>query len=154
MRIYHLHILNSMEAWEISAEFNMSISTIRRIIACFGKCWSIMTIFKSIRCKRSINYPAVQKLIKEFVDNNTECFTSADVSSYVHEKLWINIPLHQIRRHLHDEHNLSFKKRRFRPIKLNQKKLSLLKQLFWVKLAKELKNIKVLVNLDECTISK
>ena len=154
LKIYHLHSINGMDSREISAEHNVSLSTIRRIVATFDECQDMTALFKSIRWKRSINYPEVQRWIKEFVDNVTEWFTSNDVFSYVKERLCINIPLHQIRRDLRDTHNLSFKKGRSRPIKLNQRKLILQKQLFWIRLAKEFDNIKVLVNLDECTISR
>ena len=65
----------------------------------------------------------------------------------------MGLPLHQIRQSLKYNHNLSYKKARSRPIKLNKEKLFLLGQLFWIKLVKELENIRILINLDEWAIS-
>ena len=91
--------------------------------------------------------------MKEFIDNTSECFTSVNVNSYIKEKLCIDLPLHHIRQSLKYDHNLCYKMGRNRPIKLNQEKLVLLTQLFWIKLVKELENIRILINLDEWTIS-
>ena len=99
-----------MDSREISAEHNVSLLTIRRIVATFDECRDTTALFKSIRWKRSINYPEVQRWIKEFVDNVSEWFTSNDVFTYVKERLCISIPLHQIRKDLRDTHNLALKR--------------------------------------------
>ena len=68
-----------MNSWKISAKNNVSLSTIRRIVATFDECRDMTGLFKSRRLKRSINYHEFQRWIKEFVDNTSEGFTSNDV---------------------------------------------------------------------------
>ena len=152
--IYHHHIIDKLTPNEISRECNVSISTVNRIIACFESWFNKMSVLSLIRYKKAINYPAVQAWIKKYVEKEFGWFTSIDVRSYVEDQLSIILSLHHIRKYLKLCHNLSFKKGRSRPILLNRRKLVLWKQLFWIKLAKELHNLKILINLDESTISK
>ena len=62
----------------------------------------------SIRCKRQINYPGVQKCIKEFINSESGWFTAADLKSHIINEVGIKVPLHQIRSQLKIVHNLSF----------------------------------------------
>ena len=64
MPIYHHHIIDKLTSNEISRECNVSISTVNRIIACFESWANKMSVLSSIRCKKAINYPAVQAWIK------------------------------------------------------------------------------------------
>ena len=152
--IYHHNIIDKLTPNEISRECNVSISIVNRIIACFESWANKMSVLSSIRCKKTINYPAVQAWIKKYIEKEFGWFTSIDVRSYVKDQLSIILPLHQVRNHLKLCHNLSVKKGRSRSIQLNKRKLMLLKQLLWIKLTKELHNVKILINLDESTISK
>ena len=108
---------------------------------------------KSIKWKRQINYPGVQKWIKEYIANESGWFTAADLRSHIFDKVGIEIPLHQIRNQLKLVHNLSYKKGSSRPVTIDTKRINIQKQLFCLKLSKELQNIELLVNLDESSIS-
>ena len=66
----------------------------------------------------------------------------------------VAIPLHQIRHHLKQVHNLSYKKGNPRPALLETERIILLKRLFCVKLAQRLFEVRILVNIDESTINK
>ena len=101
-----------------------------------------------------ISSPAINEWIAEFIKLKTGCFTSKDVREYVREKLSVAIPLHQIRKHLKQREHLSYKKGSSRPISLNVPKLELTKQLFSIRLADQLSEIKMLANIDESAFNR
>ena len=125
-----------------------------RIIKDFESWKTSFALMTSVRWKKMINYPSVQKWIKEYIERESAWFTSLDVRNYVKEKIGVSVPPHQIRLHLKTVHNLSFKKGSSRPINSNTERITLLKQLYRIKLSKELQEVKILVNMNESTISK
>ena len=70
------------------------------------------------------------------------------------EKLSVAIPPHQIRKRLKQREHLSYKKWSSRPISLNFPKLELTKQLFCIRLAHQLSEIKMLANIDESAFNR
>ena len=154
MRLYNMYSLSKTKIDDICKAYSVSNSTMNRIIKEFENWKDSSNLMTSVRWKTVIKYPSVQKLIKEYIEKESSWFTSIDVRNYVKKSIGISVSLHQIRRHLKTIHNLSFKKGSSRPISLNTERIALLKQLFWIKLSKELEGVKVLVNLDESSISK
>ena len=69
-------------------------------------------------------------------------------------KLNIKVDNKTISKFMKSELNLSFKKDTSRPINLNVKRQQLLKILFSVRIAKQLKKWKCIVNIDEASISR
>ena len=57
--------------------------------------------------KKQINYPGVQKCIKEFINKESGWFTAV-LKPHIIDKVGIKVPLHQIRSQLNIVHNLSF----------------------------------------------
>ena len=93
------------------------------------------------------------KWISKYVWAQTHRFISADVQAYIKEQLLVTIPLHQIRKNLKEKLRMSYKKGNPRPVTLDVAKLRLTKQLFWIRLAQKLPEIKLLVNIDESSFS-
>ena len=89
MLIFHHHIIDKLTPNKISRECNVSISTVNRIIVYFESWANKMSVLSSIRCKKTINYPAVQAWIKKYVEKEFGWFTSIDVRSYVKDQLFI-----------------------------------------------------------------
>ena len=152
--IYFLHRYEGKEIKHICQTFGVSISTVKRTIKLFSSNLKREKIYQGIRCRKLISSPAINEWIAEFIRLKTGCFTSNDVREYVWEKLSIAIPLHQIRRHLKEKEHLSYKKGNSRPISLNIPKLELMKQLFCIRLAHQLSEIKILANIDESSFNR
>ena len=131
----------------------LSKSTTERVIKDFENSYRMLNIFPSIQWKRAISYPMVQDCIKDYIQDRFECFIDVDLKSHIKSKLNIGILVHQIRFHLKSDCNLSYKRGASCPIKLDTKREALLKQLFYLKLSKKLQDTKLLINLDEITIS-
>ena len=66
----------------------------------------------------------------------------------------VAIPLHQIRKHLKQREHLSYIKRSSIPISWNVPKLELTKQLFCIRLAHQLSEIKMVANIDESAFNR
>ena len=84
----------------------------------------------------------------------TGCFTAEHVKTHIMNKYRVAIRLHQIRHHFKHIHNLSYKKGNPRPALLDTERIKLLIRLFCAKLAQRLTEVRILVNIDESTISK
>ena len=148
-----MYSLSKIKIDDICKSYLVSSSTMHRIIKEFDNWTDSMALMASVRCKKIIHYPSVQKWIKEFIEKESSWFTSIEVRDYIQKSIGLIVPLHQVRRHLKHIHNLSFKKGSSRPVNLNTERVALLKQLFWIKLSKELQRVKVLINIDESSIS-
>ena len=101
-----------------------------------------------------IESPLVVKWIADYIPKQTKCFTAAHIQAHIIKEHLIVIPLHQIRQHLKLAHNLSYKKGNPRPALLDTNRIRFIKQLFCVKFARRLSDVKILVNIDESTIQK
>ena len=139
---------------KICQRYGVSISTAKRIIKQFSSNIRRSEIYSKIRCKKAIFSSTVMDWISEYVKSISWRFTSLHVRRHILKNLSIPIPRHQICKHLKHNERLSYKKGSARPYTLDIKKLKLTKQLFWVKLAQSLPSIKILINLDESTVSK
>ena len=138
----------------ISQPTGVSISTIRRIVMEFSTNVKRSEIYSKIRCKRLIESEQIAKLIFNYVRNQTGWFTAKNMQHHIKNELSVMIPLHQIRKHLKLKEGLSFKKGNSRPININIDQVKLLQKLFWVKIANILPEMKLLINIDESSISR
>ena len=152
--IYWWHESEGKSINQLSQLTETSTSTIRRIIEEFRSNIKRSEIYTNIRWRKSIKSRAVSKWISKFASDQTGCFTSADVQRHVKNQLLIWVPLHQIRKHLKEKDRLSYKKGNPRPINLDVSRVKLLKQLFWIRIAKKVSNIRMLINIDESSITK
>ena len=139
---------------QISQLTGISISTIRRIILDFNSNIDRSRLYKMIRWRRLIQSKTVMQCISKFASEQTGCFTAADVQGHIKDELLVSIPLHQIRKHLKINEKLSYKKGNPRPVNLDTNRRKLLKQLFLIRMANQLSGIKMLINIDESSITK
>ena len=139
---------------QLSQLTGISMSTIRRIIQDFSSNIDRSRIYKKIRWRKLIQSKTVMQYISKFASWQTGCFTAADVQEYIKDQLLVSIPLHQIRKHLKINEKLSYKKGNPRPVNLDVSRVKLLKQLFWIRFANQLSGIKMLINIDESSITK
>ena len=138
---------------QICQKYDVSISTVKRIIREFNANVKREEIYSKIRNKKMIWLIEVEKWISGFIWSKIGRFTSLDVQKHIMKKLSILIPRNQIWKHLKFIRNLSYKKESARPFTINANKIQLQKQLFWTKLAQHLYKLKILINLDESTTS-
>ena len=136
---------------QICQKYDLSIFTAKKIIKEFKSNVKRAEIYSTIRCKKMILSPKVKIWISEYIKSASERFTSLDIHKHIQKKLSVSIPRNQIWKYLKHSEKLSYKKGSARPYTLDVNKLKLTKQLFWVKLAQNLHNIKLLINLDEST---
>ena len=144
-----MNSIDELSTDEICSRVLKSKSIVEIVIKDFENSHRMLNILPSIRWKRAIRYPVVQ----DYIQDKLECFTTVDLKSHIKSKLNIDMPVHQVRFHLKSACNLSYKRGASRPIKLDAKREALLKQLFCLKLSKKLQDTKLLINLDEITIS-
>ena len=143
-----MHSLSKLKINDICQNCLVNSSNMHRIIKNFESWNTSFTLMTSVRWMKVINYPSVQKWIKEYIERESGWFTSLDIRNYVKKKLGVSVSSHQIRLHLKITNNLSFKKGSSLPIKSNTEKITLFK------LSKELQEVKILINMDERKISK
>ena len=93
------------------------------------------------------------KWVSKYVSEQTGCFTAIDVRNHIKDQLLVSMPLHQIRKHLRSKEKLSYKKGNPRPVNLDVSRIKLSRQLFWIRLANQLPGIKMLINIDESSIT-
>ena len=138
----------------ISQRTGTSISTIRRIISSFSKNIKRSEIFSKTKWKGLIDSKVVAEWISKFILSQTGCGTSRDVQDHFQNCLSITIPLHKIKKNLKQKEHLSYKKVNSRPIAHDVEWVKLLKKLFWIKIAERPTGIKVLINIDESSITR
>ena len=90
----------------------------------------------------------------KFVDTHNDPFTSNDVILAVKKRFWITIQKHQLIKFLKEHLNLSFKKGTSRPSHIKQRRLSIIKWLFSVRLTKRIASNSLLINIDESIFSR
>ena len=138
---------------QICQKYDVSISTVKKIIREFNANVKREEIYSKIRSKKMIWLMEVEEWISGFIWSKIGGFTSLDIQKHIMKKLSILIPRNQIWKHLKFIRNLSYKKGNARPFTIDANKIQLQKQLFWTKLAQHLYKLKILINLDESTTS-
>ena len=149
-----IHKVNQYEGAslnQICQKYDLSISTVNKIIKELKSNVKRAEIYSKIRCKKMILSPKVKIWISEYIKSASWRFTTLDIHKLIQKKLFVSIPRHQIWKYLEQSEKLSYKEGSARPYTLNVNKLKQTNQLFWVKLAQNLYNIKLLINLDEST---
>ena len=139
---------------EIWRRTGISISKEKRIFRDFRIKTNRTELYTKIRWRKIIESTKISEWIADYVREQAWCFTAASIQTHIIKEYSVTIPLHQMRQHLEQVHGLSFKKGNPRPVSLNAAKIKLLKQLFYIMLSQRLSDVKVQVNIDECTIHK
>ena len=153
-----LHVYRSYKKRETLSNIwqrtGISLSTAKRIAKDFSTKLIRGQQYTKIRWRKMIESSLVVKWIADYIPKQTKCLTVAHIQAHIIKEHFIVIPLHQIRQHLKLAHNLSYKKGNPRPALLDTNRIRLIKQLFCVKFARRLSDVKILVNIDESTIQK
>ena len=131
----------------------ISMSTIRRIIKDFNSNIVRSELYRNIRWREIIS-KKLKQWISKFVSNQTGWFTAADVQGQIKDRLLVSVSLHQIRKYLKNSEGLSYKKGNPSPLNLDMIRVELLRRLFWVRIAKSISGIEILVNIDESSVTK
>ena len=79
--------------------------------------------------------------------------TIKQIRSNVLKNLGVDLPWHQVRKHLKETKKLSYKKGSTRRIDLDRNRLSYLRILYSIRLAKQLKEQILLINIDEVSFA-
>ena len=94
------------------------------------------------------------EVVSKFHRKSNSPYLTKDVSKYVSSRFKVNIPIHVIKDIMSKILNLSFKKSKSRPIRLNSMKQSHIKCLFAVKLVKAMNDFSILINIDDTLFSR
>lgn len=148
-----MHRDHKMSAADIALTYNLSLSTVKRVISRLEDYSNLSTTFKSIRCKKTKRSVVVLDEIKRFIENTVSRVTARDVQDHLRLKVGVVIPLAQVRSVLRTAFKLSYKRCNKRPIALDMRKLTVEQTLFWVKLSKSIDEFKLLINIDEASIN-
>ena len=151
--VYKVHIEQGVSISKIWQTYGLSLQTVKRIIKLFRTKENRRNIFSNIRWRKLIESEIVQNEIMMYTSQNSSPFVAANVQEHLNDTLHVIIPVHQIRLFLKNFLGLSYKKGNNRPLNLDRSRQEVLKQLFAVKLAEKLPEIKLLCNLDESTIN-
>ena len=152
--IYSQYTIGWKSMNQLSQLTGVSISTIRSIIQDFNSNIVRSDIYKNIRWRKIIKSKKVMQWISKFVSNQTGWFTAKDVQLQTKDQLLISIPLHQIRKHLKNREGLSYKRGNPRPLNLDIIRVKLLRRLLWVRIAKNISEIKILINIDKSSLTR
>ena len=98
--------------------------------------------------------PEVRLTVSEYLKGCDIPFTSRTLQSHILKTLGIIVPMHCIRNLLKKVYNLSYKRGNKRPLELDSMKLWLWKQLFCVRVATNMDNLKMLISVDETSINR
>ena len=96
-------------------------------------------------------------IIKEIayrVKSHKEGVTIKKVRSHLKDKLSISISWYQIRRYLKSLVKLSYMKGCARRVNINQNKLSFIRILYSIRIAKQMNEDVLMINIDEVSLNK
>ena len=152
--IYSQYTIGWKSMNQLSQLTGVNMSTIRRIMQDFNSNIVRSDIYKNIRWRKIIQSKKVMQWISKFVSNQTGWFTAKDVQLQTKDQLLVSIPLNQIRKHLKNREGLSYKRGNPRPLNLDIIRVKLLRRLFWVRIAKNISEIKMMINIDESSVTR
>ena len=152
--VYKLIVNGNQEKGELSSLFNISLSSINNILKEFNPGNIINSLEGWSKASKILHSSILRQFIMKFVETHNNPFTSNDVILAVKKRFWITIQKHQLIKFLKEHLNLSFKKGTSRPEHIKQRRLSILKWLFSVRLTKRIASNSLLINIDESTFSR
>ena len=91
----------------------------------------------------------VRKILSDWINSNKDGITIKKIRAYLIDKLDINIPSHQIRRYSKTVMKLSYKKGCTRRVDIDQNRLSYIRILYSIQIAKQMNENILMVNIDE-----
>ena len=153
LHMYSLAKIQNIHINDLARDFDISASTIRRIIKKVEKGDQCKWNKKPSTRRLLMESPWIKSVVKSFFSLNDNPKTVDDVWKYVYEKSGIKMPAHLIRQYIKDKLNLSYKIGKSRPSILEQDKNMLIKWYFSVRIAQILPRIKVIANIDEACFS-
>ena len=139
---------------DICREYGLSLPTVKRVIKLFSTTINRANIYTKIRCRKLIEFLAVQNMIRKYVESTDGPFVASHIQQHLEQTLSVWIPLHQIRFFLKTDLHLSFKRGSKRPSNIDRSRSIVLKRLYAVRLTQKLPTIKLLCNLDESVINR
>ena len=151
MYIYN-QVKNSISIKEIKEIYQLSQSTISRIVNNFGPNNSIVNGRSNIK-SRYIQNSSLWRTILLFAQNASNAFTWRDAKEYILKKYGILLDIGIIRKILIDKLDYSFKRWSSRPLVFDNKMAKLKKVLFAIKLLKIINRFTIIINFDEAMLS-
>ena len=135
-----------MNIKQLCVEYWVSRVTINKIIKEFASkkiCWNKIDQISLWYLKSSHK---LIKVISEFHEGSNQPYVANDVMKFIRNKCWVRIPIHIIKDAMRRVLNLSFKKGKSRPIGIDYIKQFSTKNLFAVRLVKEIKKKLLCIN--------
>ena len=151
--VYKVYIEQGVSISKIWQTYSLSLQTVKRIIKLFRTKENRRNIFSNIRWRKLIESEIVQNEIMMNTSQNSSPLVAANVEEHLNDTLHVVITVHQIKLFLKNFLGLSYIKGNNRPLNVDRSRQEVLKQLFTVKLAEKLHEIKLLCNLDDSTIN-
>ena len=130
-------------------KYNLSLSTLKNIKREFDCNSPSSKLQLSKRSSKVMQSSIIQKQVKEYIENTTSPFWVDDVIKFIKQKTGVIIQKYKLRNFIKTIWGLTYKKAASRPSHLDTKLISCLKSLFCVRMIKNLKNTKAIINLDE-----
>ena len=153
IRIYDLVINHKVPIKNLVWDLHLSASTIKSIIK-KGQSNKFHKWNDNANTKRNLMSSClVQNLIEDFLHRDNNPKTVKDVWIYIFEMSGIKIPIHLARQYMKEKLCLTYKIGKSRPALLDEKKRSIIKSYFAVRVIQILPNIDIIVNIDEACFS-
>ena len=92
--------------------------------------------------------------MSNYIENEQGVYTSKEVQMYLKSEYELNLSSSSIIQHMKSNHNLSFKRVSFRPVFTDFDHIQRLKLLFAVEFSNLVDNTRILVNIDETSLSR
>ena len=139
---------------QLAADSEVSLTTLYNIKKELG--WPIhQTLLKRPIMSRSIaESPAIQNLVRSYLETIRTPWTAKDLATHIQIKLGLIVPKTIIRRIMINKLGMKYKRGLSRLIDYNEERQLWMKQWFAVKLSMLLKNIELLINIDESSFSR
>ena len=129
-----LYVYGSYKVGELMVDIRqrtgISISTIKRIVKDSDTKINRKQLYTKVRWRRVIESQPIKYWIADYILKQTGCFTAEHVKTHIMNKYRVAIPFQQIRHHLKQVHNLSYKMGNLRPALLYTERIRLLKDYF------------------------
>ena len=93
-------------------------------------------------------------LIKNFYQSKHTSTTAKEITAYINKTLKINYEVNFIRKFMKQQANLSYKRIKPRPNKINLERVKIIRKLFAYKFTKLVSNKTLIVNIDESSINR
>ena len=138
----------------ICGKYNLSFSTLKNIKREFEFKSPSSKHQLSKRSSKVMQSSIIQQQVKDYIEGITNPFWVDDVIKFIKQKTGVVVQKHQLRSFMKSNLGLTYKKAASRPTHLDWKLVSCLKSLFWIRMIKNLKNIKAIVNLDESWLNR